>query len=388
MKIRRIFLLSLILTFAGYQHVWADDGVIRIGFALPFSGMFELVGNHSKNATELVKNEIDAAGGIQVGDKKYQVEFVYGDNESSPTTAGAVTVKLITQEKVLGIVGGLSSSQAIPTGQMAQAFATPMISPWSTSPITTKDRPYVFRSCFVFTIQGPALTKFAANEFNATKAAVLYDIVAAYPRGMAKNFKEAFEAQNGAGSVVAFEEFRTGDQDFSNQLARIKASGAEFIFSPQHYNEVPLIVRQAKQIGLNIPVVGSNSWAGGDLIGECGADCEGLFFTGNYAPGKAKGLNKKFVDAYVKAFGQNPDEPAALTWDALRVMIEAIKKTGSLSGNLVQDRTAVKDTLTHIKDFDGAAGMLTFNETGNPSKCTVVVKIDNGVFSSHDVVCP
>ncbi|MGB3209318.1 MAG: ABC transporter substrate-binding protein [Desulforhopalus sp.] len=388
-KVISTVLLSVVLAVAGYQNLWADDGVLRIGFNLPLSGMFELVGTHSKNASELVRKDIEAAGGIEVGGKKYRVEFLYGDNESSPTTASSLAINHISGDKVIGIVGGLSSRQAIPIGQMSQAFATPMISPWSTSPITTKDRPYVFRSCFVFTIQGPAITKFAASEFQATKAAVLYDIVSAYPRGMAKNFKEAFEAQNGVGSVVAFEEFRTGDEDFSKQLDRIRDSGAGFIFTPQHYNEVPLIVRQAKRMGLTIPIMGSNSWAGGDLIGECGADCNGLFFTGNYAPGNAKGLNKQFVDEYVKTYGENPDEPAALTWDAIRVLLEAIKQTGGLSGNLVNDRTLVKDTLTKIQKFDGAAGELSFNETGNPDKCVVVVKIDDeGVYTLHDTICP
>jgi branched-chain amino acid transport system substrate-binding protein len=387
-KVIGIILLGLVLPIAGCQNLWADAGIIRIGINLSMTGKFGLVGQHAKNATELVRKDIEAAGGIEVGGKKYQVEFIYDDNKSSPVEAASVAVKLISKENVLGIVGGLISNQAIPMGQMAQAFATPMISPWSTSPITTLDRPYVFRSCFVFTIQGPALTKFAASEFKATKAAVLYDIVNAYPRGMAKNFKEAFEAQNGAGSVVAFEEFRTGDKDFSKQLARIRDSGAGLIFTPQHYDEVPLIVRQAKSMGVTIPIVGSNSWAGGDLIGECGTDCDGLFFGGNYAPGKATGLNKEFVDAYKIAYGENPDEPAALTWDAVRVLVEAIRRTGGFSGNLVSDRTLVKDTLTKIQDFDGAAGKLSYNETGNPSKCTMIVKIENGVFTFHESICP
>jgi branched-chain amino acid transport system substrate-binding protein len=191
------------------------------------------------------------------------------------------------------------------------------------------------------------------------------------------------------GSVIAYEEFRTGDEDFSNQLTRIRDSGADFIFTPQHYNEVPLIVRQAKSMGLTMPIVGSNSWAGGDLIGECGSDCNGLFFTGNYAPGNAQGLNKVFVDTYNDAYGQMPDEPSALTWDALRVFIEAIQQTGGLSGNLVKDRELVKDSLTKIQNFDGAAGKLSFNQTGDPNKCVVVVKIDdNGIFTFHDSICP
>jgi branched-chain amino acid transport system substrate-binding protein len=379
------FAALLVLT-AG--SVKAEE-VIRVGFNIAQSGMFELVGKNSKNAGELVRQEVERAGGLQVGGKTYKVEFLYGDHTSDPSAAAALAVKQVSQDKVLAIIGPLISRQAIPVAQMAQSFATPMITPWSTSPLTTKDRPFVFRTCFVFTIQGPVLTKFAASQFQATKAAVLYDIISAYPRGMAASFKEAFEKVNGPGSVVAYEEFRTGDKDFSKQLQRIKDSGAQMLFTPQHYDEVPLIVRQAKTAGLTMPVVGSNSWAGGDLIGKCGSDCNGLFFSGNYAPGNAKGLNKTFVEAYTKAYGVNPDEPAALTWDAARLLLQAIKNTGGLSGNLVADRVAVKEALAKVKDFEGVTGKIGFDGNGDPNKCAVVVKIDDkGVFTHHETVCP
>lgn len=384
----RFLLLTILLFPALSQPAAAGHEVIRIGFNLPLTGMFEMVGNHSKNAAELVRKEIVQAGGITVGGKTYDVEFIYGDNKSNPSAASTLTINQVSKDGVLGIVGPLSSRQAIPVGQMADAFSTPMISPWSTSPITTRDRPFVFRSCFVFPIQGPVITKFVKKEFNATRAAVLYDIVSAYPRGMAKSFRDAFEQINGAGSVVAFEEFRTGDEDFRKQLKHIKNSGAQFIFSPQHYNEVPLIVQQARELDLQIPVLGSNSWAGGDLVGECGEDCNGLFFTGNYAPGGATGINREFVEAYKAAYGVNPDEPAALTWDAVRVLLQAVRNSGSLTGDLLVDRVAVKDALVKLKNFDGASGMMSFNETGNPSKCAVIVKIDSGVFTFHESVCP
>ncbi len=384
-----VFALVCTLVLAEGKSWGAEETTIRIGFNIAQTGRFDLVGKHAINAGELVRKEIDKEGGLKVAGKTYKVEFLYGDHTSDPTAAAALAVKQISQEKVLGIIGPLISAQAIPVAQMAQAYSTPMISPWSTSPLTTKDRPFVFRTCFVFTIQGPALTKFAATQFKATKAAVLYDIISAYPRGMAASFKTAFEAANGPGSVVAFEEFRTGDTDFSKQLQRIKDSGAGVLFTPQHYNEVPLIVRQAKTLGLSMPVIGSNSWAGGDLIGSCGNDCNGLFFTGNYAPGNAKGLNKTFVEAYNKAYSENPDEPAALTWDAARLIIKAIKDTGGLSGDLIKDRAAVKEALAKTKDFDGAAGKISFNDNGDPDKCTVIVKIDeNGVFAFHDSICP
>jgi len=384
-----IILLTLVLLVMETPLIFASDGVIRIGFNLPFTGMFELVGNHSKNAAEMVRKEVDAAGGIMVGGKKYKVEFVYGDNKSAAATASSLAIHQVSSDKVLAIVGPLSSRQSIPVAQMAQAFSTPMMTPWSTSPITTKKGPYVFRSCFVFTIQGSVITKFAASEFNATKVGVLFDIVSAYPRGMAKTFKEAFEAQNGAGSVVAWEEFRTGDTDFSKQLKRIVDAGAQFIFTPQHFNEVPLIVRQAKEMNINLPIMGSNSWAGGDLLGECGDDCAGLFFTGNYAPGNAKGINATFVEQYRAEYGEYPDEPAALTWDAVRVVLQAIKNTNGLTGNLIKDRKMVKESIVQIKGFDGATGKMTFNESGNPEKCAVVVKIsEEGIFTAHETVCP
>jgi len=227
----QIVLLALVLLLTLAPTSWAVDGVIRIGFNIPQSGMFELVGSHSKNAAELIDQQLHKDGGLKVGKKIYDVEFLYGDNGSNPTTASTLTIQQISQDGVLGIIGPSSSRQAIPVGQMANGFATPMISPWSTSPVTTKDRPWVFRSCFVYPIQGPVLTEFVKNEFQAVKAAVLYDIVSAYPRGMAKSFKEAFEAKNGSGSVVAFEEFRTGDTDFSAQLTRIRDAGAQVIFT-------------------------------------------------------------------------------------------------------------------------------------------------------------
>jgi len=385
--VHRVLPAILLLFFAFCPGVFASDGTINIGFNIPQTGSFQLVGLHSKNAAQLIEKELTAAGGLQVGGKTYDVKFLYGDNTSNPTAASTLAIEQISKEKVLGIIGPLSSSQAIPVAQMANSFSTPMISPWSTSPLTTKDRPYVFRSCFVFTIQGPVLTKFAAKEFNATKGAVLYDIVAAYPRGMAKAFKESFEQANGAGSVVRFEEFRTGDTDFTKQLMSIKESGAQFIFSPQHFNEVPLIVKQMKKLGINIPLIGSNSWAGGDLLGQCGNDCEGLYFSGNYAPGGATGINKQFVEAYKSAYGENPDEPAALTWDAVRVFLQAVKDTGKLSGNMLTDRKAVRDAIVNVKNFDGATGEMTFNESGDPNKCTVIVKIENGVFNFHESVC-
>ncbi len=389
MKMKYLSLMLVLMCVVLFNSsVSANDGVIKIGFNLPLTGWLEQAGGHAKDAAELVRKDIEVAGGLHVGAKTYDVEFFYGDNTSEPYVASKLALDQVSKIQVLGLVGPLSSRHAIPVGQMVNAFSTPMIASWSASPTTTKDRPFIFRSNSIFTKQGPVITTFVAKEFQATKAAVLYDIVSPAPRGMTKNFKEAFEKINGPGSVVAVEIFRTGDKDFREQLKRIHESSAQVLYLPQHVAQVPLVVRQAKEVGLQIPIVGGGSWAGGDLIGACGTDCVGLYYAGDYAPGGATGLNTQFVEAYRAAYKQYPDAPAALTWDASRALLQAIKNTGGLTGKLIDDRMAVKTALSKLKNFDGASGMMSFNATGDPDKCVVIVRVDADVLTAYQSVCP
>ena len=160
-------------------------------------------------------------------------------------------LKLIEQEEVVAIIGPNSSKQAVPAGDVANNYETPMITPWSTNPDSTKDRPFVFRGCFLDPFQGPVLANFITEEFGFTKAAVLYDVASDYPKGLAEFFSSAWEDVHGDGSVVAYESFTTKDTDFSSQLTKIKQSGAEVLFTPQYYNEVALIVQQARQLGFD-----------------------------------------------------------------------------------------------------------------------------------------
>jgi branched-chain amino acid transport system substrate-binding protein len=374
-------MVALLLT----PTAWAAD-VIKLGFNIPLTGDNPDVGGSSKNAAEMfLKNNPS----INVGGKAYTLKFIYEDNEYKPESAVKINSKLITNEGVLGIVGPQSSSQAVPAGEVANNNATPMISPWSTNPNTTLDRPYVFRGCFLDPFQGPVLANFATDELKAKKAAVIYDIAADYPKGLAENFKEAFEKLHGPGSVVAFESFTTGDKDFSAQMTNIVMSKADVLFVPQYYSEVPLIIRSAKEMGWKKDILGADAWGGGDLMGLCGDDCKGLFFSTHYAAAGAKGATKAFIDAYVAAYGKTPDDVAALTWDSIGVMVQAIKDTGGLSGDIKADRVKVKDALAVIKDFPGITGAMTFTPEGDPRKCAVIVQINNdGQFAFHKSVCP
>jgi len=362
---------------------------IRIGVNAPLTGDIPKVGEGTKFAAQMWLDDVNAAGGIEVGGKKYKVELIIEDNESKAESAVKANTKLITEEDVLAIVGPQSSKQAIPAGGKANELGTPMISPWSTNPDTTKDRPFVFRGCFLDPFQGPVVANFIKDEFGFKKAAVLYDVASDYPKGLAEFFKAAWEKQNGPGSVVAYESFTTKDADFSSQLTKINNSGAEVLFTPQYYNEVALIVQQAHQLGWNKPIVGSDSWGSAETVKLCGKDCYGLFFSTHYAAAGAKGATKAFIDRYKKEHGYVPDDVAALTWDAMRIIQAAIEGAGELTGDIEKDRIAVRDALASIKDFDGITGKMTFTEDGDPIKCAVVVRIsDAGEFEFFKSVCP
>ena len=354
------------------------------------TGDIPKVGEGSKYAGELLKERINKAGGLKVGNKNYLLEFVYQDNEAKAESATAVALKLITQDKVLAIIGPQSSKQAIPAGEICDANKTVMISPWSTNPKTTLNRPWVFRACFLDPFQGPVLANFATKELKAKKAAVLYDIASDYPKGLAEFFKEAFEKLNGKGSVTSFETFTTKDRDFSAQLTKIIASKADVLFTPQYYDEVPLIVKQAHELGWKKPILGSDSWGSAELMKLCGKDCIGSFFSTHYAAAGAKGATKEFIDQYKAKYNYEPDDVAALTWDAIRMLLQAVQNTKGLSGSLEKDRKAVRDQLAQIKAFEGITGKMTFNgKTGDPVKCAVLVKISpEGAFTFYKSVCP
>ncbi len=384
-----LVVLILVVGLALSPCAWAKAKTIKVGINAPITGDIPKVGEGSKYAAEMWLEDIKAAGGLEVGGEKYMVEVIVEDNESKPESAAKAATKLITEDEVLAIVGPQASSQAIPAGEMANNYGTPMISPWSTNPDTTKDRPFVFRGCFLDPFQGPVVANFIKDEFGFQKAAVLYDIASDYPKGLAEVFKKAWEKLNGAGSVVAFESFTTKDADFSSQLTNIINSGAQFLFTPQYYNEVALIVQQAQELGFKGPIVGSDSWGSAETVKLCGEACYGLFFSTHYAAAGATGATKEFIERYEKKYGYTPDDVGALTWDALRIVQTAIESTGKLTGDLEKDRMAVKDALANIKEFDGITGKMTFTPDGDPIKCAVIVRIsEKGEFEFYKSACP
>ena len=383
---KRSLLLSCLLLAA--SSAWAAD-TIKIGFNIPLTGDIPKVGEMSKDAGEMLKADINGAGGLDVGGTKYMLEFVYEDNEAKAESAVTTALKLIDKDEVLAMIGPNSSKQAVPAGQVANDNATVMITPWSTNPATTLDRPWVFRAAFLDPFQGPVAVNYAVKTFGAKNAAVLYDLENDYSKGLAEIFRDEFEKKMGKGTVLAFESHGTKDQDFSAQLTKIIATKPDFIFLPDNYNQVALIVPQSRKLGYKGEFMGSDAWGSAELMTLCGDDCKGLSFSTHYAAAGATGATKEFIDRFQAKYGLVPDDVAALTWDATRVVLQGIQNAGKLTGKLKRDRKAIRDGIAAITTFEGITGNMKFDEQGDPIKCAVVVKISqSGEFEFKESVCP
>lgn len=353
---------------------------IPVGVSAAITGSIPTVGAGTKNAAELAVDEVNSAGGLEVGGKKYKIKLYIEDHENKPESATATVQRLITQRKVLAVIGLETSKCAIPAGSVAENSRVPMISSWSTNPRTTEGRKYVFRACFIDPFQGTVMADFAYNELGARKAAVLYDIANDYNKGIAEFFRDAFAKLGG--QIVAFESYTTGDKDFTGQLTKIKAAGPDVLFLPNFYDEVPLQIQQARRLGITCQIIGSDSWDSPDLVKLGGEVMEGLFFSNHYSPDIATPEAKVFIDKYQKKYGQIPDAPAALAYDAFQLLFVAIQKAGKV------DREAVRDALASIPEYKGVTGTLKFTGTGDPIKSAVIVQIKNGKFTYYKTVSP
>lgn len=379
------FLLLTLFLFSGPQLLLAQNPeTILIGFNLSLSGPRSASGLSTQNGAELLKEELNQKGGIQVGNNRYPVEFIYGDNETQLEPAVKSALDLISKKKVLGIVGPNSSSRAIPVGGIAQSFKAPMVSPTSTNPKTTNNRPFVFRACFLDDFQGEVMSKFAIKEYKAQKAAVLFDIDSAYPRGLAEFFKKSFENMKGAGTVVAFESFQTDFSDLSAQIKSINQSGADVLFLPQYSNELPQILKQLRDGGWDKPIMGGDGWESSDLMENCGDLCKGLFFSAHFASFGAKGKSKEFVDNYTAKYSTPPDGYSALGYDAANLLITAISQLDSINPNIFTARNEIAQKLAAIKKFEGVSGSLNMNGSGDPAKSAVIIRItESGQFEAY-----
>ncbi|MDR2767921.1 MAG: ABC transporter substrate-binding protein [Treponema sp.] len=373
---KKEFILRTMVVLAALTVLGGCGGekeqTIKIGFNIPLTGDSPKVGEGSKYTGDIVLEQINGAGGLEVGGKKYKLEFIYVDNELKPESAVQVAQRLINQDNVLAVLGPQGSGRAIPAGGVCNDAQVPMISAWSTNADTTKNRPYVFRACFIDPFQAPVAARFAKEEFGITKTAILYNLEDDYSKTLAELFRDSWN-QN-YGEVVAFESHGQKDTDFSAQLTKIVASDAEILYLTSYYDLVAQIVPQAQKLGWNKPIMGADAWGSADLWNLSNHSVEGYYFTTHYAAKGAQGKTKEFIDTYTAKYGYVPDDVAALTYDAINILLQSIQNAG-LTGDLQTDRDNLKNAMASLKNFDGITGKMNFTPDGDPQKEAVVVKI-------------
>jgi len=276
-------------------------------------------------------------------------------------------------------VGPNASLGAIPAAEIAESARLVLITPWSTNPKTTLDartgkpKKYVFRACFTDPFEGRVLAKFALDTLHAHKAAILYDQSSEAPKSQSELFASIFT--EAGGTIVASETYTTGDKDFSAQLTKISQSAPDVVFLPAYYNDVPLVVQQAKRVGLKAPFLGSDAWSSPDLVKLSDNAVEGFYFCNHYAPDVATPEATRFIQAYSAAYNRAPDDVAALTYDAFGLLFEALKGAGRV------DRQATRDALAKIPTYTGVTGTMRFPEgSGDPIKSAVMLQIRGGKF--------
>jgi len=339
---------------------------ILIGSVLSITGPEATFGISSKNAIDMVFEKQNALGGID-GKK---LKLINLDNQSKPEESAIAITKLISQEKVVAVLGEVASSRSIAMAPIAQSNQIPMLSTGATNPKVTQIGDFIFRTSFIDPFQGPVLSKFILENLKLKKVAIFKDIKNDYSMGLAQFFKEHFE-KNG-GQIVTEQSYSAGDIDFKAQLTAIRSKKPEFVYLPGYYTDIGLILRQARELGIKVAFGGGDGWDSPKLFEIGGNASEGCYFSNHYSADAQDPMVQEFVKDYQAKYGSVPDALAALGYDSALIIIQAIRSAKSLSG------PDIRDALKVIKDLKGVTGTITFNENRDPIKSAVVLKIENG----------
>lgn len=348
-----------------------DSERIVIGVYADLTGDNSTFGEETRNGVTLAVEEINRKGGL-LGKP---VVAKFEDTRSDPQQARNVVTKLIQQDRVLAVIGEVASTLSLAGAPICQKYGVPMISPSSTNPSVTDTGNYIFRVCFIDPFQGYVMAKFLAENLNLKRVAILYDSSSDYSKGLAEFFQMHFQKMGG--QITNVLTYKPQDTDFRSQLTTIRASKPDAVYVPGYYKSVGLIVRQARELGLEVPFVGGDGWSSPKLVegaGGPGKAIEGCYFSDHYAPDDPAPQIQEFVTKYRQRFGQTPGGLAALAYDAARVLFAAIEKAGK------QDRAAIREAIANTRDFPGVTGVITINEFGDADKSAVVLQVKGDRF--------
>ncbi len=348
----------------GNETATNTGDTIRVGVFADLSGTTASFGQSTKNGIELAVEEINNSGGV-LGKK---IQLFVEDDQGRPEQAKTVVSKLINQDKVQAVLGEVASTNSLAAAPVAQEAKIPMISPSSTNPKVTEVGDYIFRVCFIDPFQGAVMAKYAANNLNAKTAAIFGDVQSDYSKGLSAVFKQEFTKLGGR--IVSEQSYAQTDPDFKGQLTAIRATNPDVIYVPGYYGQVGIIAKQARELGMNMPLMGGDGWDSPDLWKLGGEALKNTYISNHYSADNPAPQIQNFVKAYQAKFGAKPDSLAALAYDSAKVLADSLKRAGSA------DPQKLRDAIAQTNNFDGITGKITINAERNAVKPAVVLELD------------
>lgn len=366
---------SLTLARATFQTSPAPEPV-RVGVFADVSGQRADLGVALRDGVQMAADEINALGGV--GGRP--VVLFFRDTEGHPPQAFTAARSLIYEQKVHALLGEVASSNALAAAPAAQEAGVPFVTPAASNSRVTQVGDYVFRVCFIDPFQGEALAKFAAHTLKARRAAVLADFGSDYSGGMAEVFIKKFSALGGR--ITSKQTYSQVDTDFAGQLAAIRATRPEVIFVPGYFNQVGVIARQARRLGMRQTLLGGDGWDAPQLWKSGGAALDGSYMTGQYAPAEPSPANRKFVAAYRDRYGREPDAIAALGYDSMGLLADALRRAGST------DPAKLRDAVARTNGYAGVTGDIHINAARDAVKPAAVFRLQDRKFVYQGTVAP
>ena len=362
----RYIVVSFLFATAGLLALPANAQDIVVGEFASLTGSEATFGINSSNGVELAKEEINNGGGLLGGRK---IKIIMEDDQSKPGQPSAAVKKLVASDMAIAILGEIASSRSLEAAPICQNAKIPMVSPGSTNPSVTEKGDYIFRVCFIDPFQGTVMAKFALDNLHKKRIAILQDVKSDYSKGLAQFFKEYFTSHGG--QIVADLSYTGGgtDKDFRAQLTKIKVAQPDAVFVPGYYTEAGLIARQARSLGIKVPLLGGDGWDSPKLTEIGGSALDGCYFSTHFSVQDQNPKVQDFVKKYQAKFHTLPDGMAPLGYDAMMILGQAINTAGSTDG------TKIRDALTNVKDYPGVTGNITIDEKRNAKKAAVVLEV-------------
>ena len=373
--------LSLTGMLAGCGDTASKD--IKIGMVYELTGNTASYGTSAANGAKLAFKAVNAAGGV-LGK---QIQLIAADNKGEPSESANAMTKVITQDKVVAITGVTVSSCGIAASAVAEDNKIPFVVAAAVNPkVTVDDRTgkvknYTFRACFIDSFQGIVGVNFAVNSLKSKNVAIMTDNASDYSKGLVTIFRDEFVKKGGR--IVAQEAYLQKDQDYKSILTKIKAQNPDLLYIPGYYEDVGKIIKQARELGLMVPILGADAWDSPVLVELAGPlPLNNTFFTNFYSVEDKNPTSNSFVEAYKKEYGSTPDSMAAMGYDAANLLVDAIKRAASI------EPAKIKEALASTKSFQSVSGDMSLNEKHDAVRGVVIIEMKNGKQVYRETIKP